>query len=149
MKKIIIFILLLLSSILFTLGACDRKLEEEQAKTVDIKVIIKDTEERVYPVRIDDKNSKNGLFSILDYLQIKYEFDQGEFTKVGSLTADYTQLESITLIAIYTNIEENFDKSIYADTFVYNSEVFVNIAKAPNEIVFKNGGIFYFKTKQI
>lgn len=144
MKKILpIILVMVLCFAAFV--SCGKKPNSEQVEDDYIKVVISAETEVEHLVKLDENNTKNGLLSILDYLQIEYEFDQGDFLRLGALESNFTDLENLKIITIYSSLEENDDKTEYSDSLTYKNTSLTKIGVLPTNVAIKKDAIFYIK----
>ncbi len=107
-------------------------------------LVIATDEPQVYKVPLDKLEEGKGLMPMFEYLKEKkgLEFDISGtmINSIGGLENDY---EMGRYIYIYTNVEEDFDVSQYAEEIKYNRKTLVSAGVGFDQMHLKDGAIIY------
>ena len=112
-------------------------------------LVIGTDEPTAYTVELDKLEIKNGLMSVLDYLEatqgLEYASDDSGYgaflTKVGAL-----EQKDGSYIYIYTSVEKDIDVSQYATTVKYNGATITSAGVGASELTIEPDCIIYIGT---
>lgn len=127
------------------LSACGGESDDEGTVTV---VVSADGVTNEYTVDIGEVEITEGALSVLKYLEIKEGLEivmtdgiYGAYlTKVGIAEADDS---TGAYVAIYTNVEADFDVSAYATTIEYEGVSLTSSGLGISLMTVKDGGVIY------
>lgn len=136
MKKFL-SVLALLSVLLLSLAACTQPVDDGT-----VTVVIGTEEPTEYSLEYKAEDITNGLFSVLDKLEIEYTLDSySMLASVGELAPTPPNY-----IYIYTSVEADFDVSSYALETEYKGTRLVSSGVGAKDMHVEDGAIIYIGT---
>lgn len=89
----------------------------------------------------EEKTLDNGLFSLLDALDIEYSESSGMFYSVGKLAPEPPEY-----IYIYTSVAADADVSTYKQEMTYDGKTLTSSGVGAKDMTFEDGAIIYIGT---
>ena len=133
-KTLSLFLIICLTFILFS--SCNKP-----TSNGTLTLVIANEEETVYTVDYKSEDITNGLFSILDLLNITYTESGGFLNSVGDLVPQPPEY-----IYIYTSVAEDMDVSSYALTLEYGGKALTSAGVGAKDLHIKDGATIYIGT---
>ncbi len=129
-------------------GSSDESSGESTTSKTMMKLVIGGTQEVVYSVDYSAISLDKGVLSIIEYLAenygLEYEIEGTFLTKVGAMEQD---LSTATYVYLWTNVEADFDVSIYApENKTWNGISLTPSGVGISEMTVENGAVIYVGT---
>lgn len=132
-----------LISIILVLALCAASLAscKKDEKDGTVTVVIGTETPVEYTLDFESEDIENGLFSVLELLEIDYEESGGFLNSVGSLSPTPPEY-----IYIYTSVEKDKDVSSYAQTLEYKGNMLTSAGVGAGELTIVDDAIIYIGT---